>query len=185
MPSTPGTVVVVDAAASPVPSPTTPTPGMVIGDKSADTDAYTEGDQRCCDNGARSWPDVDDRWIVLRHVDNLWVGGLNDICGLTGGLLHLDLLLLIAAQGSRRIGLRAQPLDGRCDFGLIGGNRLPDRCVVIDVLRHHFEHRRKRDQRDECRVKSLCLGTIGESSASEALVVDEPVVDVENFLGIG
>jgi hypothetical protein len=157
---------------------------MIIGDKSTDTDADAEADEGRCHNGACSWPDVDNCWVVLRHVDNLRVGGLNDVYGLTRGLLHLNLLLLIAAQSSRRVGLRAQALDGGGDFGLIGRNRLPDRRVVIDVLRHHLEHGRKGDQRDECRVKSLRLGTIGERSAGEALVIDEPVVDVENLLGI-
>lgn len=76
-------------------------------------------------------------------------------------------------------------MDGSSNVGLIGGDRLSDGRVVVNVLRHHLEHGRKRDQRNKCRVKSLCLSAIGERSAGETLVVYKPVVDVENLLGIG
>jgi hypothetical protein len=60
-------------------------------------------------------------------------------------LLHINLLLRIAAQGSRGIGLRAETLDGRCYFGLIGCDGLADCSVVVDVFGHHLEHSWKGD----------------------------------------
>jgi hypothetical protein len=111
VPAAPGAMIVVDAATSPVPSPATPAPGAVADQQSPDADANPEGDERCRHDGAGTWSDIDDSGVILRHVDNLRVGGLNRVYGLTRFLLYLNLLLRSAAQGSRGIGLRTETLD--------------------------------------------------------------------------
>jgi hypothetical protein len=84
---------------------------MIVDEKRSDADAYAEADERRCHNTAGR-PDIDFGWVVLRYVDNLRISGLNGIDGLTGGLLDINLLLRIAAQGSGGIGLRAKTLNG-------------------------------------------------------------------------
>jgi hypothetical protein len=42
-------------------------------------------------------PRVDHSWVVLRHVNDLRIGGLNGVDGLARVLLHIHLLLLVAA----------------------------------------------------------------------------------------
>ena len=111
VPTAPGTMVVVDAATSPVPSPATPSPGAVVDQQSPDADANPEGEERCRHDRSRTWSDVDDSGVILRHVNYLRVRGLNRIYGLARFLLYLNLLLRSAAQGSRGIGLRTETLD--------------------------------------------------------------------------
>jgi hypothetical protein len=117
---------------------------MIVDEESSDADAYAEADERRCHNTAGR-PDIDFGWVVLRHVDNLRIGRLNFVYGLAGGLLDINLLLRIAAQGSGGIGLRAKTLNGRGYLGLVGCDCLTDCRVVIDVLGHHLEHCRKGD----------------------------------------
>lgn len=164
-------MVIVDAAPSPVPSPATPSPGTVINQQSPYADADSEADERRRHNGTRTWSSVDHRRVILGYVNDLWVYGLNGVYGLTIGLLHINLLLLVAAQGARSIGLRAQPLDRGGYLGLIGRDRLSNRGVVVDVLCHHLQHSREGDQRNKCRIESLLLGGIGERGTGEALVI--------------
>jgi hypothetical protein len=97
--SAPRAAIVVDAV-TPSPSPATPSPGLVIGDEESDADAYSEGDERGCYDSAGAGGDVDDGGVVLRDVDDLRLGGLNDVDGLIGDLLDFDLLLLVGAEGS-------------------------------------------------------------------------------------
>jgi hypothetical protein len=83
---------------------------MVAGDERSDTDTDSEADERCSHDGARTGCGVNHGGVILRDVHNLRVSRLNDVNGLRT-LLHLDLQLLIAAQSSGGIGLRAQPLN--------------------------------------------------------------------------
>lgn len=75
----------------------------------------------------------------MRDVDDLRLGRLNDVDGLTGDLLDLDGLLLVGAEGSCGVGLAAEALDGCGDFLLVGRHRLADCGVVVDVVRHHLK----------------------------------------------
>jgi hypothetical protein len=99
VPAAPWAAVVVDAV-TPSPAPATPTPGLVVRDQESDADTYAEGDERGCYDGACARGDVDDGGIVLRDVNDLRIGRLNDVDGLVGDLLHLNLLLFIAAERS-------------------------------------------------------------------------------------
>ena len=95
----PGDPVVVDAT-TPSPTPASPSPGVACGDQCSDANAYSEGDQRGCDYGAGGGRNVDDSGVVLGDVDDLWIGGLDDVDGLVGDLLDFDSLLFIAAECS-------------------------------------------------------------------------------------
>jgi hypothetical protein len=76
-------------------------------------------------------------------------------------MLYLDLLLRIAAKRARSIRLSPQPLNRSSNRSLIGQKRLPEGCVIVDVLRHHSQHVRKIYQRDKCRIESLLLCRTG------------------------
>jgi hypothetical protein len=84
---------------------------------------------------------------------------------LTSGLLHFHFLLLIAAQRASFVCLRPQPLNRGCNRFLIRQKRVPDRGIIVDVLRHHLQHLRKIHQRDECRIESLLLRCVGQFGA--------------------
>ena len=97
--SSPWTAVVVDAVA-PSPSPASPSPRLVVGYQRTDSDACTEGDESCCYDCACAGRSVHDGRVVLRDVDDLRLGGLNDVDGLIGDCLDFNLLLLVGAEGS-------------------------------------------------------------------------------------
>jgi hypothetical protein len=62
---------------------------------------------------------------------------------------------------------------------------LPDRGVIVDVLRHHLQHLRKTGQRDECRIESLFLCGVGECGSFKVRILLQPVIHIDNFLRIG
>lgn len=97
--SAPWAAVVVDAV-TPSPTPAAPSPGLVIRDQESDTDTYSEGDERRCYYGACAGRNIDNGGVVLGDVNDLGIGRLNDVDGLIGDLLHLNLLLLIGAERS-------------------------------------------------------------------------------------
>jgi len=61
---------------------------------------------------------------------------------------------------------------------------LPDRSVIVDILRHHIQHLRKARQRDKRRIESLFLRRIGELSTRQPRVLLQPVIDIQDFLRI-
>ncbi len=107
-PTTPWATVVINPARSPIPSPTTPSPGLAHQQR-GNADANAEGDQP----RVQAAPRINHRRVVLRHVHHLRIDRLDHVDGLAPTLLHLDLLLRGAAQRARCVGLRPQPLN-RC-----------------------------------------------------------------------
>jgi hypothetical protein len=61
---------------------------------------------------------------------------------------------------------------------------LADRRVVVHIFRHHLEDLREIGQRDKCRIESLRLRRIGERGASQVGISLQPIVHIQNFLGI-
>jgi hypothetical protein len=104
---------------------------------------------------------------------------------LTRRLLHFHLLLGITLQRPGRVSLGTQSLNRCCDCCLIRRKRLPDGGVIVDVLRHHVQHLRKICQRDKCRIEPLFLRCIGKLRAAKPGVLLQPVIRVQNFLGVG
>jgi hypothetical protein len=184
VPTAPRPMIVVDAM-PPTPSPATPPPRLVTRDQSSDPDTNAEGNKRRCHNGARTWRSVHHRRVILRYVDNLRIGRLNNIHRLAGDLLHLDLLLFIAAQRARGIRLRAQTLDRSSDLSLIGCHGLPNCRVVVNVLRHHLKHAREGQQSKKGRIESITLCRIGLRSARKVRIFCQPVINVEDLLRVG
>jgi hypothetical protein len=99
-------------------------------------------------------------------------------------LLHLNLLLRRAAQRSRRVGLRTQPLNRRRHLLLIRRDSSSNRSIVVDVLGHHLDHGRKVGKRDKGRVETLLLRRIRQCCSAQALIQRQPVIDIQNLLRI-
>jgi hypothetical protein len=98
--------------------------------------------------------------------------------------LHNNRLLRVRAQSSRGISLGAKALDGIGNRGLICRHGLANRCIVVDIVRHHLQDVRKMHQSNESRIKSLLLRGIAERIAGKPRIVGEPIIDVENFLRV-
>lgn len=155
-------MVVISPARSPIPSPSAPAPRLIAGDQSANGNPRSERDQGGANNRASARPRIDNRRIVLRHINHLRIRRLNHINGLAWRLLYLHRLLRVASQRPSSISLCAQPLNGVRDGGLIVRERLTDGRVVVDVLSHHLEDLRKIHKSDERRIESLLLRRVGE-----------------------
>ena len=69
---------------TPAPAPAAPSPRLVVGDQESDADAYSEGNERGCYDGAGAGGNVDNGGVVLWDVDDLRIGRLNDVDGLIG-----------------------------------------------------------------------------------------------------
>ena len=180
-PSSPITVIVIGAACAPVPTPPTPTPGLVGNHQRTDADADAKSDHR---RRRRCASDVHHCRIILRHINNLRIGRLNDIHRLSARRLYLHFLLGIGAQCSRFISLRAQTLNRSRYGSLIGEKGIADGGVVVNVLRHHGQNIRKIHQSDECRIEPLLLRGVREGGAGQSAMLMQPVVRIENLLRI-
>jgi hypothetical protein len=121
----------------------------------------------------------------LRHINHLRCCRLDYINRLTLGLLHFNLLLLVAAQRSCGVCLGPQALNRGSDRSLIRQERLPNGGIVVDVLRHHIQHIGKIYQRDECRIELLLLRRIGERRTRQTGILLQPTIHIENLLRIG
>jgi len=99
-------------------------------------------------------------------------------------LLHLDRLLPIRSQSARRIGLGAQSLNGIRHRRLVRHHGLPDRGIVVDVVRHHLQHIGEVHQRNEGRVEALLLRRIRQLRALQVGIVRQPVVDIQDLLRV-
>jgi hypothetical protein len=176
-------VIVIGAARSPIPSPAAPSPRPVINQQRANPNANSETDQRSGNDSARG-TNVNHRRIVNRNINHLWIHGLNYVNRLTGGLLHVHLELRIRAQRAGSICLGAQSLNRVGDGRLVSGKCDADGSVIVDVLRHHGDDLREIHQRDERRIESRCLRSIGQRGAGEVGILDQPIINVENFLRI-
>lgn len=111
---------------------------------------------------------------------------LDDVDRLTrGGLLHFYLILVVAAQRARGIGLRSQPLNRSRNRRLVRCKRIADSGVIVNVLRHHGYDLRKIYQRYERWIESGRLCGVGERGAAEIGILLQPVIHIENFLWIG
>src|SRR5580658_3679889 len=173
MPSSPRGAVVIDAA-SPVPSPSAPSPRLVACNQRPNADAHAKRDKRCRDDRSRARRCIDNRRIVLRHINDLRICGLDYVHRLRS-LLHDDCLLLIRPQRTRRIRLRAQPLNRIRHRRLVRRHGRPNRGIVVDVLRHHLQNIREVHQRDEGRVVALLLRSIRQLAVRQSGIVCKPV----------
>ena len=183
-PTAPVAVIVIGAARSPVPTPSAPSPWLVGHQQSPNANSHTERNQRLRDNDGGGRANVNDGGIILRHIDYLRAGRLDHVDRRASGLLDFHLLLLVGAQGTRGVGLRAQALNRGGYYSLIRRKGLPDGGVIVDVLRHHLQYLRKIYQCDKRGIEALFRGGIGEGSAREIEVLLQPVIRVEDLLRI-
>ncbi len=105
--------------------------------------------------------------------------------GPPASLLHLYLLLWSAAQCARSIRLRPQTLDSCRHLALICRDRRSNGGIVVDILRHHLDYLGKACQGDECRIKTLLLGSRRQLRHDEVLVLPQPVIEIQDLLRIG
>ena len=175
-----------DRPAPPVPTPATPSPGItVVVDPRAKGNARAESQQGSSHDIGGTRLREDYLGVVLRNIDNLRIGRLNHH-HLRGALiLYLNRLLLIALECPHRISLLTEALNRIHNHPLICGERLPNGRKVVDVLRHHVEDLRKIHQRNESRIKALCLGRVGARLAAQAPILVQPAINVEDLLRIG
>lgn len=76
----------------------------------------------------------------MRHVNDPRICRLKNVNRPFLYRLHFNGLLGVAAQRSGGVCLCAQSLNGTGERILIGGDCLPDSGVIVDVLRHRFQH---------------------------------------------
>lgn len=157
---------------------------MGICDHEANPDTRAKTNHRGCDHRPGGRANVNHSGVIDRYVDNLRVRRLDYINCLTSRLLHFHRLLRIAAQRSGIVGLRPQALNRRRNRLLIGGKRLADRSIVIDVLGHHVQHLREIHQRDKRRIEPLLLCCLCQGTPCEPMVLLQPGVDIQNLLRI-
>jgi len=61
---------------------------------------------------------------------------------------------------------------------------LPNRGIVVDVLRHHLQHIGEVHQRDERRIEPLSLRSTRQLSVGQVGITRKPVGDIENLLRV-
>ena len=177
-------MVVVSAPRSPIPSPTTPSPGTIVYNQRTDSDSNTEREGRSGDNRAGSGANVDHGRVILRHIDDGRARGLDYIDCLTRRLLHFYFLLLAAAQRPGVVGLSAQPLNRCSDRVLISQERLPYRGVIVNVIGHHGNDGRKIHQCNEGGIESLFFRRVGKRGPRQTRIGFHPGMDILDFLRI-
>ena len=79
--------------------------------------------------------DNDRRRVVLRHIDDLWVGRLH----VDDFLLDLDHLLLVGLEAACRLCLAAKSLDSIDHIALTGDHRLAKRGRPFEIPAHHLD----------------------------------------------
>ena len=174
-----------ESPAAPVPSPATPPPGItVVVDPRAKGNARAETQQRSSYNLCCTWLCKNDLGIVLRHINNLRIRGLDHYHLRATLVLHLHGLLLIAIERPQGICLLTETLHRIHDRRLIRSERLPDGGKVVDVLRHHVQDLRKINERNESRIKALRLRRIRARLSAQPHVLAQPVVNIEDLLRI-
>ena len=128
---------------------------------------------------------VDDRRVVLRHVNHLRIGRLDhdDLLSRRGGPGR-DALLRRAFQRADVARLRAQLLNAREYSGPIGDEQLPDERGPFELRRHAADHRREQRQRNEARFEAGQHGGVLEVAAFHLLVRSEPFIQLRDGRGI-
>jgi hypothetical protein len=155
---------------------------MTGSQRNADADAGSKGDPTRHAGMAVS---INDSLIVLRYVDDLWIGRFDQYQLLPVVVLEDDTLLWPALQCTGLISVLTQNLNCIHDGCLIRLKGSADRRVVIDVLRHHVDDLRKVHQGEERWIEALRLSRIHERLSAQPRILPEPAIDVKNLLRVG
>ena len=164
------------------------------GDASGECDAGRDGSARVVADGrgpvvrriGRIRPRaVDNRRVVVRHVDRIRLGRFDDDNLLV--LLGLDRNLLLLGRGEFVLRLRAgaQPLDGVHHVGLLREHGVAELLRPVELAAHHVEDRRRRGQRLHAVVPALLVGSGFELIALQRLVVLGPAIGLHDLERIG
>jgi hypothetical protein len=161
-----------------------PAPGLVVY-QHTDSNAGPEGDQRGRHDVAWGWAaHVHLLGYILRDIDNLWIGRLDDHHLSAVLVLDGDRLVIIAVERPCGVGLLAQCLDGGRHRSLICLECSSDRSVIVDVLRHGVEHCGESNESNDGGVKAFALRRVDQRLALQIVVFVQPVVGIDNLLRI-
>ena len=130
------------------------------------------------DHRRRGGCDVDRLRVVLRDVDDLRVGRLDDdhLLAARRGL-RLDFLLRRGLQGPGIARLRSQPLDAREHRRPVRGERLTEPGRPIQLARHLVHDLRKQGQRHEARLEVVLQGGVLQLGAFQRRVALQELVE--------
>ena len=128
---------------------------------------------------------IDNGRIVVRHIDRIGLGRLNDDDLLALLLFLCDLLLLGRRQLVVGIGLRAQPLDGVHHVRLLGQDRVAELLRPVKLRAHHCEDIRRGNQRFHAVIPRLLVHRGLQFITFEVLVFLHPAIGLHDLQRIG
>jgi hypothetical protein len=122
--------------------------------------------------------------LILRNEHHLRIRRLNHHHLHTTLLLHRNRLVLVAIQRTSCKRILPQRLNRRHHRLLVRPERIPQRCIVIDVVRHHLYDGRKVHQRNKRRIEPMLLRRIRQRLPLQIAILMHPVVHIQNLLRI-
>ena len=177
---------IAEPTAMPTPNERSP---IATAELSADSGLHLRGRRGCwlCNHyGCRSRRVVNGDGIVLRNIDDLWIGRLDlhvrlAVIGLFGVHLHLRTGFEVARL------LRLSPLALDCVHHalLVCLKGVPELARPIELQAHVVYNLGKAHQVLHAGAEASLLGGIGKCIPFEILVLQQPVTAVEDLLGIG
>ena len=124
---------------------------------------------------------VHHRRLIIRHVNRVWHGGLDDDDLLALLLSDRDLLLLGRGQLVVGLCLGPQALDRIHNIRLLRKDGVTQLLRPVELFAHHRQHRRRRDQRLDALVPALLVDLGLQRVALERLVRGRPAVRLHHL----
>jgi hypothetical protein len=122
--------------------------------------------------------------LILRHEYHLRIRRLDHHHLHIALLLHRNRLVLITVERASCKCILTQGLNRRHHWLLICPERIPQRRIVIDVVRHHVYYGRKVHQRDKRRIEPMLLCRIRQRLPLQIAILHHPVMHIEDLLRI-
>ncbi len=98
--------------------------------------------------------------------------------------MQRDVLVFIGVERTPGKGVLTQCLNRRHHRLLVGLERLTQRGIIIQILRHHIQHCGKIHQRDEGRIEALLLRRIRQCLRIQVAIAPHPHVHIMDLLRI-
>ena len=120
---------------------------------------------------------VDDRGVVVRHIHHLRIGLLDD----DGLALRLDAHDFIGLKVARRLRFLAQSLDRVHHLLLLRKKCVAQPLHPVELLVHHGDDLRKRDQRLDAGIPTLLFDGPHRRIAAQAWIGSRPACRLHDF----